>query len=176
MNRNQYGENKLTPPQKTPLYIKFLMQFTNFFSLLLLAGSILCFIGYSIDPDKDQTNLYLGIVLGMVVLITCTFSFYQEAQSDSIMESFKNMIPRKCKVIRTTGTAIVDATEVVKGDLVELGEGDQVPADVRVIDATEVSVLLVSVCIDISLTFPIVTCGQLESYGRSRTTTKNCRH
>ena len=140
LNRNEYGENKLTPPKKTPLWVKFLEQFTNFFSLLLLAGSILCFIGFSIDPEKDEVNLYLGIVLGAVVLITCTFSFYQEAQSDSIMEGFKDMIPRKSKVIRSTGTQIVEATEVVKGDLVELNEGDQVPADVRVISANELHV------------------------------------
>ena len=59
LNRNEYGENKLTPPKKTPLWVKFLEQFTNFFSLLLLAGSILCFIGFSIDPEKDEVNLYL---------------------------------------------------------------------------------------------------------------------
>ena len=140
LNRNEWGENKLTPPKKTPLWLKFLEQFTNFFSMLLLGGSVLCFIGFSIDPDKDETNLYLGIVLAAVVVITCTFSFYQEAQSDSIMESFKNMIPRKCKCIRSNGTQILDATEVVKGDLVELGEGDQVPADVRVISANELHV------------------------------------
>ena len=100
----------------------------------------MCFVGFSIDPDKDETNLYLGVVLGAVVILTCTFSFYQEAQSDSIMESFKNMIPRKCKCIRSTGVQILDATEVVKGDLVQLNEGDQVPADVRVISANELHV------------------------------------
>jgi len=140
LNRNEYGENKLTSPKKTPLWVKFLEQFTNFFSLLLLGGSILCFIGFSIDPDKDETNLYLGVVLGSVVFITCTFSFYQEAQSDSIMEGFKDMIPRQSKVIRSNGTQVVEATEVVKGDLVELNEGDQVPADVRVISANELHV------------------------------------
>ena len=53
---------------------------------------------------------------------------------------FQDMIPRKSEVIRSTGTQIVEATEVVKGDLVELNEGDQVPADVRVISANELHV------------------------------------
>ena len=49
---------------------------------------------------KDQTNLYLGVVLFTVVMITATFSFLQEAKSEAIMEGFKSMIPKKCKAIR----------------------------------------------------------------------------
>ena len=56
-NREKFGRNELTPPPKTPEWLKFLYEFTNFFSILLLAGGILCFIGYGIDPDKDQTNV-----------------------------------------------------------------------------------------------------------------------
>ena len=41
VNRAKYGENRLTPPELTPWYIKFLMQFANFFALLLLGGGAL---------------------------------------------------------------------------------------------------------------------------------------
>ncbi len=41
-------------------------------------------------------QLYLGIVLTSVVLVTGCFSYYQEAKSASIMESFKSMIPQVC--------------------------------------------------------------------------------
>lgn len=41
--------------------------FSGLFNLLLWAGSALCFIAYGIDPLKDATNLYLGIVLAVVV-------------------------------------------------------------------------------------------------------------
>ena len=39
-------------------------------------------------------QLYLGIVLAAVVIITGCFSYYQEAKSSKIMESFKNMVPQ----------------------------------------------------------------------------------
>ena len=39
-------------------------------------------------------QLYLGIVLTAVVLVTGIFSYYQEAKSSAIMESFKNMVPQ----------------------------------------------------------------------------------
>lgn len=40
------------------------------------------------------SQLYLGIVLSAVVIITGCFSYFQEAKSSKIMESFKNMVPQ----------------------------------------------------------------------------------
>lgn len=139
-NRAKYGENRLTPPEVTPWYIKFLMQFANFFALLLLGGGVLCFVGYAIDSEKDQTNLYLGVVLFTVVMITATFSFLQEAKSEAIMEGFKSMIPKKCKAIRGGKAVVIDAWELVPGDVVDLNDGDQVPADIRVMRSNELKV------------------------------------
>ena len=140
INRGKYGENRLTPPAVTPWYIQYLLQFKNFFALLLLAGGTLCFIGYGIDPEKDQTNLFLNIVLYIAVTITATFSYLQEAKSEKIMEGFKNMIPKKCKCIRDGKNTVVDAWELVPGDVVDLLDGDSVPADIRVMQANELKV------------------------------------
>lgn len=120
-------------------WMKFLLQFTNFFALLLLSGGVLCFIAYAID-QSDQTNLYLGVVLIGVVIITATFSHMQESKSEKIMEGFKSLIPKKCKVIRDGTLQIVDAVELVPGDVVNLGDGDQVPADIRIIASTDLKV------------------------------------
>lgn len=43
------GKNKLTPPKKTHWIVRFIKQFLGFFSLLLLAGSVLCFIAWLIE-------------------------------------------------------------------------------------------------------------------------------
>jgi len=123
-----------------PWWLKFLLQFANFFALLLLGGGVLCFVGYSIDNEKDQTNLYLGVVLFAVVIITATFSYLQEAKSEKIMEGFKSMIPKKCKCIRNGKAVILDAWELVPGDIVDLNDGDQVPADIRVLRSNELKV------------------------------------
>lgn len=74
------------------------------------------------------------------MLITGTFSYMQEAKSEKIMEGFKNMIPKRCKVVRDGGIAEMEATELVKGDVVLLNEGDQIPADLRVVQSTELKV------------------------------------
>lgn len=68
------------------------------------------------------------------------FSFYQEFKSDKIMESFKNMIPRKCVVIRSGSRVDLDVADIVVGDIVEVKYGDLVPADVRILESHDFKV------------------------------------
>uniref|UniRef100_G3TY16 Sodium/potassium-transporting ATPase subunit alpha n=1 Tax=Loxodonta africana TaxID=9785 RepID=G3TY16_LOXAF len=133
------GPNALTPPPTTPEWVKFCRQLFGGFSILLWIGAILCFLAYGIqagtEDDPSRDNLYLGIVLAAVVIITGCFSYYQEAKSSKIMESFKNMVPQQALVIREGEKMQVNAEEVVVGDLVEIKGGDRVPADLRIISA-----------------------------------------
>lgn len=39
-------------------------------------------------------QLFLGIVLAAVVIVTGIFSYYQENKSSRIMDSFKNLVPQ----------------------------------------------------------------------------------
>ena len=68
-NRSKYGSNCLTPPATTPWWIKYLMCYADLFMLLLLFGGVLCFVAYGVD-QSDPTNLYLGVVLFLVVIIS----------------------------------------------------------------------------------------------------------
>ncbi|XP_031954370.1 sodium/potassium-transporting ATPase subunit alpha-1 [Corvus cornix cornix] len=133
------GPNALTPPPTTPEWVKFCRQLFGGFSLLLWIGAILCFLAYGIqslmgeEPNND--NLYLGIVLAAVVIITGCFSYYQEAKSSKIMESFKNLVPQQALVVRNGEKMSINAEGVVVGDLVEVKGGDRIPADLRIISA-----------------------------------------
>ncbi|KAL0590928.1 Sodium/potassium-transporting ATPase subunit alpha-4 [Plecturocebus cupreus] len=133
------GPNTLTPPSTTPEWVKFCKQLFGGFSLLLWTGAILCFVAYSIqvyfheEPAKD--NLYLSVVLAAVVVLTGCFSYYQEAKSSKIMESFKNMVPQQALVIREGEKMQINVEEVVLGDLVEIKGRDRIPTDLRLISA-----------------------------------------
>uniref|UniRef100_A0A672MFX9 Sodium/potassium-transporting ATPase subunit alpha n=1 Tax=Sinocyclocheilus grahami TaxID=75366 RepID=A0A672MFX9_SINGR len=131
------GPNALTPPPTTPEWVKFCRQLFGGFSVLLWIGAILCFLAYAIqaatEDEPANDNLYLGIVLSAVVIITGCFSYFQEAKSSKIMESFKNMVPQQALVIREGEKLQINAEEVVAGDLVEVKGGDRIPADLRII-------------------------------------------
>uniref|UniRef100_A0A8C8DSU2 Sodium/potassium-transporting ATPase subunit alpha n=1 Tax=Oryzias sinensis TaxID=183150 RepID=A0A8C8DSU2_9TELE len=133
------GPNALTPPPTTPEWVKFCRQLFGGFSILLWTGAILCFLAYAIQAATEDEpagdNLYLGIVLTAVVVITGCFSYFQEAKSSKIMESFKNMVPQQALVIREGEKVQINAEEVVAGDLIEVKGGDRIPADVRIVSA-----------------------------------------
>jgi len=138
------GYNELTPPKTTPEWVKFCRNLFGGFSTLLWIGAILCFLAYGIEcvnsDDPVEDNLYLGIVLATVVIITGVFQYYQESKSDKIMESFKNLVPQQALVIRNGEKQSVVARELVLGDIVEVKGGDRIPADIRVISASSMKV------------------------------------
>jgi sodium/potassium-transporting ATPase subunit alpha len=128
----EFGPNVLTPPARIPLWLLFLIQFTNMLNVLLIATGALCLMLYGINPS-EPANLYLGIILEVVVVITCYESFSQEAKSDDLMEKFRAMVPEAASVIRGGEMKPISAPDIVVGDILRLKSGDKIPADCRVI-------------------------------------------
>jgi sodium/potassium-transporting ATPase subunit alpha len=114
---------------------------TGLFNYLLWAGSILCFIAFGIQEDKrDKSNLYLGIVLAIVVVAIAIFSYLQQAKSASLMAQFKNYLPPKATVYREGTKKEVNSNSLVVGDIVEIGNGSNIPADIVIIRCSEMKV------------------------------------
>ena len=135
----KHGRNELTPPATTPEWVKFLQALFGGFAMLLWFGAILCFVAYGIQASTMEKppddNLYLGIVLTVVVVVTGIFSYYQESKSAAIMESFKNMVPQYALCLRDGEKVTITAAELTLGDIIEVKFGDRMPADMRVLEA-----------------------------------------
>jgi sodium/potassium-transporting ATPase subunit alpha len=134
----QHGPNELRVRQDVPEFVKFLLQFKNFFGLLLMVGGMLAIAAERLDPG--QGNLYIAIALLGVVLLNAVFTYIQERQSERIMESFRRMLPAMVTVLRDGSARRAHAQALVPGDLILLHEGDRVPADGRLIAASEFEV------------------------------------
>lgn len=87
--------------------------------------------------------MYLGLVLFGVVIITSVFAYYQESKSESMMATFKNMIPDEANVIRDGEMKSIPAQNLVIGDLIKLTPGDKVPADIRIVYAKNMKVFFI---------------------------------
>lgn len=139
------GKNSLTPPKQTPEWVKFLQEMSNPFAILLWVGSALCFIAYALDSTGTE-NLYLGIVLGTVNFFTGCFSYYQNRQSSNAMAALTSMAADQCTVRRQVGGVVkeykIDAVDLCKGDIVKVdgGQGEKVPADIRMVSVTNFKV------------------------------------
>lgn len=136
--QDRFGPNELRVRQDVPEIVKFLLQFRNFFALLLIFGGGLAIIAEHLDPG--QGNLYIAIALFSVVLLNAVFTYLQEHQSERILESFRQMLPAMVTVVRDRQTSEVAAVELVPGDIIILREGDRVPADGRILSANEFKV------------------------------------
>ena len=133
-----FGTNELHVRQQTPGYIKFLLQFKNFFAILLMVGGSLAFFADYLDPE--QGNFYIGCALYGVVLLNAIFTFIQAYQSEKIMQSFQKMLPTMVNIEREGEVKQIAASQVVPGDIMLLYEGDKVSADGRLIRVNQLQV------------------------------------
>lgn len=133
------GQNLITPPKRTPWYIKLGRQFLNPLMLLLLFAGTISIATYGVPPHL-AVNLLLGILLYLVVILTCHATYSQEAASDDLMESFRTMLPQATVVIRDGKAKSIPAEDIVNGDLIHLKSGDKIPADMKVVWANALKV------------------------------------
>lgn len=124
--QKQYGKNVLAKKKDTPLILIFLQNFTSLMALLLWVAGGISFIAQLTE---------LGIAIWAVNVINGLFSFWQEYQAGKATAALNDMLAESSQVIRNKTTQRVPAAQLVPGDIVELAEGDSVPADIRLLAA-----------------------------------------
>jgi len=144
-HRARDGPNVLTPPPRTPLAVKFLMQLTTGFAPILWAAAVLCFLAYRPlgalgGNTPDPLNLTLSMVLVAVIFLQAFFNFYQEYKSDCVMDVLNQMLPARATTIRGGATLQIPVSELVVGDVISLGGGEKVPADIRLINVKDMKI------------------------------------
>lgn len=127
----QDGPNVLIQQAGQSELLKFLRQLTTLFALLLWCGAGLSLAAEYLLPG--QGSLAIAVALVGVVVLNGSFSYWQEHKAEAIMASFRDMLPRTARVVRDGQLLEIAAAEVVRGDLLVLEEGDQVPADARLV-------------------------------------------
>lgn len=80
------------------------------------------------------------IVIALVVIIDAIVGFIQEGKSEAALEGIRDMLQAEADVLRDGRWQVIDAEELVPGDVVRLHAGDKVPADMRLLQANNVSV------------------------------------
>lgn len=135
---SSFGPNEIQEKRITPLYVKLLKQFFNFFAILLWIASGLSFLGEYLAPGEGNINL--GIALVAVIFINAFFTFYQEYKAERAAEALKMLLAPLAVVLREDKEQEIPSNQVVVGDIIILSEGDKVPADARLIEQYELKV------------------------------------
>ena len=126
------GRNSLTPPKQKSELEKFFIHMLNFLNILLIGAAALSYLAYGLDTTQPM-NLYLAIFLDGLVLFNVIVEYIQERSTSDVMGTFKKMLPPKCMVIRDGKEDEIKAENLVVGDIVKIGGGKRIPADLRVI-------------------------------------------
>jgi Ca2+-transporting ATPase len=131
MRLERYGENVLREEvRETPLQV-FLRQFRSvLIIILLIAAGVSFFVGAILD----------AAAILIIVVLNAAFGFTQEWQAGEAIAALKKMLVQQAVVIRDGRQQEVDAARIVPGDLVVLEMGEQVPADLFIVEATSLEV------------------------------------
>jgi P-type Ca2+ transporter type 2C len=124
LRQAKFGLNEIPDPGGRPLWKIILKQFTNLMVyILLIAALISYFTGHYIDT----------YVILVIILINALIGFIQEYKAEGAVAALKNLLVPKCKVIRDGKLQTIHSKNLVPGDLISIEEGDNVPADARII-------------------------------------------
>ncbi|MGO7162413.1 HAD-IC family P-type ATPase, partial [Rhizobium johnstonii] len=122
------GPNMLPEPEPpSPLKV-FLIQFRNPIIYILLLASALSFA-----TGRIEDALFIFVVL----LINASIGTYQEYSADRAAAALRKLEQPSAKVIRDGVACRIEAKRLVVGDLVLLESGDRIPADLRLVDASD---------------------------------------
>ena len=143
-SRARYGENILTPPPSTPLWIQFLEKFQDPLIRILLVAFLLS-IGiasyeyFCIEPDASVFLEPLGIFIAVILATGVGFIVEVNANKKfKILNQVNDEI--MVKVIRDGKITETPRKDIVVGDIVILETGDEVPADGELLDSMMLSI------------------------------------
>ena len=129
--REKYGENKLRDKKKKTTLQRFLDQFKDAMILILIAAAIVSFV--VVCAEKNWGELFEPALIVLIVILNAIMGVYQEGKAEKALDALKNMSAPHARVIRDSEEKIIEATELVPGDIIKLEAGDFIPADARLI-------------------------------------------
>ncbi len=127
----QYGPNALETTGAVPWYVVLARQFVDVLIFILIIAAV---ISLAIGQTADAITIMAIVVLNGVL------GFVQEWKAEKAVEALQRMLAPQCNVVRDGQERVIDARNLVPGDIVLLEIGNRVPADLRLVEALNLKV------------------------------------
>ena len=129
--REIHGQNKLREKKKKTTMQRFLDQFKDVMILILIAAAIVSFV--VICMEQNWGELFEPALIVLIVILNAVMGVMQESKAEKALDALKNMSAPHARVIRGGKEMLIDAADLVPGDIIKLEAGDFVPADARLL-------------------------------------------
>ena len=129
----QYGENRLTEKKKKTNLQRFLDQFKDVMILILLAAAGVSFVIACMEGNPKE--FFEPLLILLIVVLNAIMGVVQESKAEKALDALKSMSAPHARVIRDGKEQLIDASQLVPGDLIHLEAGDFVPADARLLSS-----------------------------------------
>jgi Ca2+-transporting ATPase len=130
----RHGRNELSAEKPIPAWKKFLAQFQDALVVLLLVATAIS-AGLWLY-ERDAALPYEAIAIFAVVLLNAVLGYVQQARAEQALAALRRMSAAQANVVRDGARQRIASVDVVPGDVILIEEGDTVPADARLVEAT----------------------------------------
>ena len=127
----KYGPNKLNEKKKKTNLQRFLDQFKDVMIIILLIAAVVSFVIACIEGDPME--FFEPVLILLIVVLNAIMGMVQESKAEKALDALKNMSAPHARVLRDGAEKVIDAFELVPGDIIHLEAGDFVPADARLL-------------------------------------------
>ncbi|HMO45736.1 MAG TPA: cation-translocating P-type ATPase [Rubrivivax sp.] len=135
----EHGPNELRAAAPTPTWRRVLAQFQDPLVYLLLGAVVIALLAWAIEGRAGWP--VDAIVISLVVTLNAVLGYVQEAKAGNAVAALARMTAVTSSVIRDGRMQRVASAELVRGDVIFLGEGDAVGADARLVQAATLRIL-----------------------------------
>ena len=129
--REQYGENRLQEKKKKSTFQRFLDQFKDVMILILLLAAAVSFFVACTEGEE----FFEPLLILLIVVLNAVMGVMQENKAEKALEALKGLSAPHARVIRDGREQLIDAAQLVPGDIIRLEAGDFVPADARLVQS-----------------------------------------
>lgn len=130
------GKNVIAHHRENYLKKIFFYVFGGFCSVLWV-GVVIFFICWKpLSDPPSPTNLAMAVLILIVITLQASFSAFQDWSTKQVMNSILDLLPSEALVMRDEKLVRVTATDLVTGDIVQIGVGNKVPADMRLLQTS----------------------------------------
>lgn len=129
--RAKYGENKLREKKKKTNLQRFFDQFKDAMILILIAAAIVSFVIACVEGEPKE--FFEPVLILLIVVLNAVMGVMQESKAEKALDALKGLSAPHARVIRGGEEQVIEASELVPGDIIHLEAGDFIPADARLL-------------------------------------------